>query len=202
MFLEVHRSRRLSLPYIRSQSCCQGRTSLDLLSLPLSSSSALVGLAKMFRHENTNDTPNDSTQSRPPSPTRPDSGPFDWSPAPTSRAPSLDDPSPPYPSAPPPISINLNRRRTSSPRASQPQVLLNMPLIQAQAEILEAQTRRDMEETQRLAERHFEEMLDSRGFRVTHACEHCRQRKAKVSFLQFFAGSREQKGLLTRVRFV
>lgn len=56
-----------------------------------------------------------------------------------------------------------------------------MSLIQARAEMLEMQTRRDLDEAHRATERHFEEMLDSKGFRVTHACEHCRQRKAKVS---------------------
>lgn len=71
--------------------------------------------------------------------------------------------------------------RIGSPAPTQPQAVLNMSAIQAKAEILEMQTRRDIEETRRLAERHFEEMLDSKGFRVTHACEHCRQRKAKVS---------------------
>ncbi|GAC95813.1 C6 transcription factor [Pseudozyma hubeiensis SY62] len=63
----------------------------------------------------------------------------------------------------------------------QPQATLNMDVIQAQAEMLERQARVDLEETQRLAEQHFEEMLGSREVRVSHACEHCRQRKAKCS---------------------
>lgn len=70
-----------------------------------------------------------------------------------------------------------------------------MDLIQAQAEELEMQTRRDLDEAQRAAERHFEEMLENKGFRVTHACEHCRQRKAKVSRIP--ASAQHERPMLT-----
>ncbi|SPO28178.1 uncharacterized protein UTRI_04606_B [Ustilago trichophora] len=115
-----------------------------------------------------------------------------WSPALSPRAHSFDSMAshrPPQPMLS--STADFQRRSNSSPSSSsariasplphQPQAILNMNAIQAQAERLEMQTRRDMEEAQRQAERHFEEMLDSKGFRVTHACEHCRQRKAKCS---------------------
>lgn len=63
--------------------------------------------------------------------------------------------------------------------------MLNMDMVQAKAEALEQQARRDIEDTQQLADRHSKEMLETRSFRVTQACEHCRYRKAKVSRLAF-----------------
>ncbi|SPO28728.1 uncharacterized protein UTRI_04606 [Ustilago trichophora] len=115
-----------------------------------------------------------------------------WSPALSPRAHSFDSIATHRPQQPIlPSTADIQRRsnsphssssaRIASPLPPQPQAILNMNAIQAQAERLEMQTRRDMEEAQRQAERHFEEMLDSKGFRVTHACEHCRQRKAKCS---------------------
>ncbi|CCF50510.1 hypothetical protein NDA11_007832 [Ustilago hordei] len=115
-----------------------------------------------------------------------------FSPAISPRAHSFDEivphrHYPPLPSS----TVDLQRRshssptwssaRVASPSSNKPQVILDMSLIQARAEMLEMQTRRDLDEAHRTTERHFEEMLDSKGFRVTHACEHCRQRKAKCS---------------------
>ncbi|CBQ68338.1 conserved hypothetical protein [Sporisorium reilianum SRZ2] len=130
-------------------------------------------------------------------------------PAEYSRTPSFDDiasqpppdallpPPPPPPTLAP--ALDVHRRRESSRSgltlrstplvATQPQAVLDMRAIQAHAEALEMQTRRALEATQRLAEQHFEAMLDSRGFRVTHACEHCRQRKAKHERRRVFAGA-------------
>lgn len=66
--------------------------------------------------------------------------------------------------------------------SQQPRAVLDLDVLQQQAEALEQQTRKYMDDTQKQAERHYEEMLDTKVFRVTHACEHCRQRKAKVGF--------------------
>lgn len=115
-----------------------------------------------------------------------------WSPAVSPRAHSFDEIIPHRPHQPRPSSaVDIQRlsqsspsqssARVASPVSNSPQAILDMSLIQARAEMLEMQMRRDREETQRMTERHFAEMLDSKGFRVTHACEHCRQRKAKVS---------------------
>ncbi|TKY89869.1 hypothetical protein EX895_001166 [Sporisorium graminicola] len=76
------------------------------------------------------------------------------------------------------------RSATHLPSPTLPVAVLNMSEIQARAEALEMQTRRDIEATQRLAEQHFEEVRpDARAIRATHACDLCRQRKAKSSSL-------------------
>ncbi|PWY99692.1 hypothetical protein BCV70DRAFT_111725 [Testicularia cyperi] len=68
----------------------------------------------------------------------------------------------------------------------QPQANINLEQIQAQAELLEAQSRSDHQQALHLTEQHFRQMCDSKGIRVTHACEHCRQRKAKVRRFMIF----------------
>ncbi|KAJ9473891.1 C6 transcription factor [Pseudozyma hubeiensis] len=115
-----------------------------------------------------------------------------WSPEISSQTQSYDDPALRRPQQQASID-NVNLRQDSSSSSSRleapstsrlpphPQATLNMDVIQAQAEMLERQARVDFEEAQRLAEQHFEEMLGSREVRVSHACEHCRQRKAKCS---------------------
>lgn len=149
----------------------------------------------MFRHDAT-DQPEGEDFARNESPSGAEfdmaSTTASWSPALSPRAHSFDSMAtyrPPQPILPSTADIQRGSNsprysssaRIASPLPPQPQAILNMNAIQAQAERIEMQTRRDMEEAQRQAERHFEEMLDSKGFRVTHACEHCRQRKAKVS---------------------
>lgn len=80
----------------------------------------------------------------------------------------------------------------SAPTQGPATFMLNMDMVQAKAEALEQQARRDIEDTQQLADRHSKEMLETRSFRVTQACEHCRYRKAKVSTLGFFLWRRER----------
>lgn len=75
--------------------------------------------------------------------------------------------------------------RLPAPSQGPAAFMLNMDMVQAKAEALEQQARRDIEDTQQLADRHSKEMLETRSFRVTQACEHCRYRKAKVSRLAF-----------------
>lgn len=130
---------------------------------------------------------------RPESPSTHDatSAQADWSPGLSSRVRSLDD-LPRLRSAPEPLQafadeLQLQRhspvaRDTAAPYVPpQPQVLLDLGVLQAQAEQLESEACRDIAEAQRMAQEHVDEMLDSKGVRVSHACEHCRARKAKVS---------------------
>ena len=57
---------------------------------------------------------------------------------------------------------------------------LDVAYLQSKAEILEMEARIASEESQKTAEQQFGQIFDNKGVRVTHACEHCRQRKAKV----------------------
>ncbi|EPQ30946.1 uncharacterized protein PFL1_01135 [Pseudozyma flocculosa PF-1] len=86
-------------------------------------------------------------------------------------------------------------QRGPSPKASQPEQChdratspvhpqLDLAALQAQAEMLEMQARLATEEAEREAEQQCLQLFDQRGVRVTHACEHCRQRKAKCSGTQ------------------
>ncbi|KAN0065920.1 hypothetical protein ACQY0O_001053 [Thecaphora frezii] len=59
--------------------------------------------------------------------------------------------------------------------------VMDITAIQEKAEHLELQTRISNEEVQREAEQQCRQMFDTKGVRVTHACEHCRQRKAKCT---------------------
>ncbi|ETS64188.1 hypothetical protein PaG_01426 [Moesziomyces aphidis] len=75
--------------------------------------------------------------------------------------------------------------RLPAPSQGPAAFMLNMDMVQAKAEALEQQARRDIEDTQQLADRHSKEMLETRSFRVTQACEHCRYRKAKGKLCTF-----------------
>lgn len=64
--------------------------------------------------------------------------------------------------------------------AGQPRANVDLLDIQAQAVLLEEQSKQDHEESQKLTGQYLRQMCDTKSVRVTHACEHCRQRKAKV----------------------
>lgn len=73
----------------------------------------------------------------------------------------------------------------AKPKIGQPRANVDLSDIQAQAVILEAQSKQDHEESQKLTGQYLRQMCDTKSVRVTHACEHCRQRKAKVRFFLF-----------------
>lgn len=79
----------------------------------------------------------------------------------------------------------------------QPRANVNMLDIQAQAVLLEEQSKQDHEESAKLTGQYLRQLCDTKSVRVTHACEHCRQRKAKCSGLQPCTRCTKQNRLCT-----